>query len=137
MGHIEKIIYRITIMNMKNLKLMLVASLFVAGSHLTVANADYRFLLLSGKPGGWSKVELNDAEVIKAAEEAVKAKSIESEKLQLMFVKSAEQQIVAGVNYRLTLRLTRNGRQQDADVLIWWQAWRSPDPYRLLSWHWK
>jgi hypothetical protein len=27
--------------------------------------------------------------------------------------------------------------EKEAEAVVWWQAWRKPDPYQLTSWIWK
>jgi hypothetical protein len=29
-----------------------------------------------------------------------------------------------------------DGREKQAEAIVWWQAWRNPDPYQLTSWKW-
>ena len=94
-------------------------------------------------PGGYSAVPVNQSEVTQAAAFAVEAErqalkaAGQPALLELMSVLTAEQQVVAGVNYRLSLKVKRNGQEQLADAVVWWQAWRQPDPYRLTSWAWR
>ena len=76
-------------------------------------------------PGGFSQAATTDAEVLKAAQFAVKAHDA---KLTLQSVNAAEQQVVAGINYKLKLT-TSDGRNADAVV------WRKLDgSYELTSW---
>jgi len=58
-------------------------------------------------------------------------------RLELLRILGAEQQVVAGLNYRLKLRVTLDGEEKTAEALVWWQAWRKPEPYQLTSWTWK
>lgn len=58
-------------------------------------------------------------------------------RLELVRILGAEQQVVAGLNYRLKLRVTLDGEEKTAEALVWWQAWRKPEPYQLISWTWK
>ena len=58
-------------------------------------------------------------------------------RLELVRILGAEQQVVAGLNYRLQLRVTLDGEEKTAEALVWWQAWRKPEPYQLTSWTWK
>lgn len=94
-------------------------------------------------PGGFTAVPVNQSEVTQAAAFAVEAErqtlkaAGQPAPLELLSVLSAEQQVVAGVNYRLSLKVKRNGQEQVADAVVWWQAWRQPDPYRLTSWAWR
>jgi hypothetical protein len=75
--------------------------------------------------GGFSQAANTDAEVLKAAQFAVKAHDA---KLTLQSVNAAEQQVVAGINYKLKLT-TSDGRKADAVV------WRKLDgSHELTSW---
>jgi predicted neuraminidase len=75
--------------------------------------------------GGFSQATTTDAEVLKAAQFAVKA---HDPKLTLKSVHDAEQQIVAGTNYKLRLT-TSDGRK--ADAVVWCKLDGS---YELTSW---
>ncbi len=94
--------------------------------------------------GGYSAIAVNSKEVIDAAAFAVKAKQKAMlkpqgeppAKLELAAIVGAEQQIVAGINYRLKLKVKFHGREKDAEAVVWWQAWRKLEPYRLTSWNW-
>lgn len=94
-------------------------------------------------PGAYAPASVTDPNVQAAARFALNAeqeallKAGESATLELVDIVGAEQQVVAGVNYRLRLRVRRNGQAQDAEALVWWQAWRTPDPYQLNSWRWR
>ena len=95
--------------------------------------------------GGYANVSVADSDVIKAAEFAINAQSEtvqqrgdrQPSKLQLLKILRAEQQVVAGFNYRLTLSVVDDGNhQRTAEAIVWEQAWR-PNPYELTSWTWK
>ena len=117
--------------------------LFLAGILTALAIAETRFA--NAVPGGFSKVPTIDRELVAAASFAVKAqgelmqkkKDSPSAKLKLIKVISAQQQVVAGINYRMKLEVDLNGGTHEVDAVVWWQAWRKPDPYRLISWKWK
>ncbi len=95
-------------------------------------------------PGGFSKASVSNKEVVNAAAFAIKAqekamhdpKSPQAGKLELVKIVEARQQVVAGVNYRLKLKVKVDGKEKQAEAVVWWQAWRKPDPYRLTSWKW-
>lgn len=88
---------------------------------------------------------MTNKEVVAAAAFAITAqqnaiqgnKGAEAPKLELAAILHAEQQVVAGMNFRLTLKVKQDGKENTAEALVWWQAWRKPDPYRLSSWTWK
>ncbi len=95
--------------------------------------------------GGWERVAVTSRDVIAAAEFAVAAHASEApvpddrsgSAIELVDILAAEQQVVAGVNYRLLLSVKRDGQPEVAQAIVWWQAWRNPDPYQLTSWIWK
>jgi hypothetical protein len=106
------------------------------------------------KVGGFAVVSTTEREVKSAAAFAVKAQQTALRKesvglddpkakpqpiprLALVRIVAAEHQVVAGMNYRLQLRVTLDGEEKTADALVWWQAWRKPEPYQLTSWTWK
>jgi LmbE family N-acetylglucosaminyl deacetylase len=97
------------------------------------------------KAGGYATVAVTTKEVVEAADFAIKAhqkviqdkKDTETPKLELVTITQAEQQVVAGINYRLHLKVKLDGKEKMAEALVWWQAWRNPDPYQLTSWTWK
>jgi hypothetical protein len=41
------------------------------------------------------------------------------------------------MNYRLRIKVKLDGREKDAEAVVWWQAWKRPEPYQLTSWIWK
>jgi len=96
-------------------------------------------------PGGYTAAPVNSKEVVAAAQFAVKAqekamqekKNTQSVKLKLVKILNARQQVVAGMNFQLNVQVNVNGAKKEAEVIVWWQAWRKPDPYRLTSWNWK
>ena len=83
-------------------------------------------------------------EVVAAAHFAVaeQTKVIQKEqktatKLSLVTIISAEEQVVSGMNYHLTLKVKLDGKLKKAEATVWWQAWNKEAPYRLTSWKWK
>ena len=96
-------------------------------------------------PGGYSKASVTSREVVAAADFAIKAqekvmqqkKDGESQKLELVTILGAVEQVVAGKNYRLELKVKLNGKEKTAEATVWWQAWRKPNPYELTTWNWK
>jgi hypothetical protein len=95
--------------------------------------------------GGYAATSVTNKEVLVAAAYAVKAqqdalhtnKNAAAPKLELVTIVGAEEQVVAGINYRLQLKVKLNGREKTAEAVVWWQAWRKPDPHVLTSWKWK
>lgn len=94
-------------------------------------------------PGAFSSVATSDAGVIAAATYAVDAQRAsmraagDPAAIELVRVREARRQVVAGVNYRLEMTVLRAGAEQAASAEVWWQAWRQPDPYRLTRWSWR
>ena len=94
--------------------------------------------------GGYAKASVTEKEVQDAAAYAIEAqaktmhgqKDGRSTKLELVKILAAEEQVVAGMNYRLKLQVKVNGKGKLANAVVWWQAWREPDPYQLTSWEW-
>jgi len=95
-------------------------------------------------PGGIAKASVTKQEVRDAAAYAIKAqtkvmqgqKDGQATKMELVKILAAEEQVVAGMNYRLKLQVKVNGKEKQVDAEVWWQAWRKPDPYQLTSWKW-
>jgi predicted nuclease of restriction endonuclease-like (RecB) superfamily len=91
-------------------------------------------------PGGYATTSVTNREVVAAAAFAIKAQEKaggETASLKLVEILGAESQVVAGVNYRLQLKVKLNGKERAAEAIVWWQAWRKPGPYQLTSWNWK
>lgn len=94
--------------------------------------------------GGYSQASVTNETVQAAAAAAITAqaktlpapKEGVATKLELVKILAAEQQVVAGMNYRLTLRVKLDGKEKTAEAVVWWQAWRQPDPYQLTTWKW-
>jgi len=95
--------------------------------------------------GGYSAIAVTSREVIDAAAFAVKIQQTvmqhsdgePSAKLELTAIGGAEQQVVAGMNYRLRLKVKVDGVEKDAEAVVWWQPWRKPEPYQMTSWKWR
>lgn len=77
--------------------------------------------------GGFRQASTSDAEVLKAAQFAVKAKDA---KLALQKISAVEQQVVAGMNYRLKL-ITSDDRKVEVIVLR-----KLDGSHELTSWQW-
>jgi len=95
--------------------------------------------------GGYSAASVTNPEVIAAADFAIRAtetamrkkQDTQSAKLSLVKILSVQKQVVAGMNFRLNLKVNLNGTEKEAEAIVWWQDWRKPDPYRLTLWNWK
>lgn len=115
-------------------------------AHLFLIAASPRSgLAQPAQAGGYAKTSVTDKEVVAAAAFAIKAqqKALQEKKqpdlprLELLKILHAEQQVVAGLNYRLKLKVTLDGEEKLAETVVWWQAWRKPFPHQLTSWTWK
>lgn len=112
---------------------------------LTAASLSVCYVAAESKPGGYAPVSVADKDVVAAARFAVethqkltkKQPSEASTSLKLVSIQSAEQQVVSGINYRLKLNVEHNDKDRTAEAIVWWQAWRRPDPHRLTSWRWE
>ena len=111
---------------------------------LSLALAICAGLAVESMPGGFSKASVTDKEVVDAAAFAIKAQQKAMQKamspqpgrVELVKILEAHQQVVAGMKYRLKLEVKVDGKEKQAETVVWWQAWRKPDPYRLTSWKW-
>ncbi|MGZ0657421.1 cystatin family protein [Coraliomargarita sp. W4R53] len=100
---------------------------------------------LRDRPGGYSAATVSDTAVVNAAEFAITAQEavmndregVEPIQLTLVQLQSAHQQVVAGTNYKMQLKVSVNGSVKQAEALVWYQSWRTPDPYQLTHWSWK
>jgi hypothetical protein len=91
-------------------------------------------------PGGYAPASVADKEVVAAAAFAIQAQQKapgKHAKLELVKIRKAESQVVAGMNYRLELDVKQDGKVRAAEAIVWWQAWRKSEPYGLTSWKWK
>ena len=81
-------------------------------------------------PGGFSGVAEKDAGALAAAKAAVAA---HDPKLTLDGIEKVERQVVAGLNYRFTLKVSDGGKIRRADAVVW----RKLDgTHQLTSWKW-
>lgn len=95
-------------------------------------------------PGAYTPVPADGEEVLVAAGFAVAEQErrmsgtagSEPVRLELVGILGAERQVVSGMQYRLNLEVVENGASKQAEAVVWWQAWREPDPYQLTSWQW-
>lgn len=95
--------------------------------------------------GGFASAPTGDAAVVEAAAFAVQAQrrllreasAGKAVDLKLIAIVAAQQQVVAGMNYKLVLRVRLNGHEKRAEATVWRQAWRKPEPCRLTSWIWR
>jgi hypothetical protein len=96
-------------------------------------------------PGEYVTTVTTSQEVVSAAVFAIAAQQqalqqqpdTASAQLTLISIQAAAQQIVAGINYRLDLKVNLNGEEKTAVATVWRQAWRSPDLDQLTAWDWQ
>ena len=72
--------------------------------------------------GGYSEASVTNTEVVAAAQFAVNALAAMPERMPditLVEILSAGQQVVAGMNYRLRLKLKVDGKERDVEVVVW------------------
>ena len=70
-----------------------------------------------GRLGGYKSASVEDERVTAAADFAVKAEAEKSKKSQkLISIMKAEQQVVAGTNFKLCLKVISGGNGDEADV---------------------
>jgi hypothetical protein len=69
--------------------------------------------------GGYSKVNVDDAQVIAAADFAVEAESKKGTKFILKSITAAESQVVAGRNYKLRILVDDNGTEKTVEVVVY------------------
>jgi len=94
-------------------------------------------------PGGYAKASTQDPAVVSAAEFAVKAARQEmpgilTSTLKLDRVLAAQQQVVAGMNYRLTLRVLTNSGPREVEAVVYEpiSCDEMRPPNKLTSWKW-
>ncbi len=93
----------------------------------------------AAQPGAPQGTSVDDKDVVKAAQFAVAAQQKamkdagQSDKLTLVKIVSARKQVVAGMNFMLTLQVKVGDEARTAEAKVWWQAWRKV-PYQLTYW---
>jgi hypothetical protein len=87
--------------------------------------------------GGYSDAAITNAEVVAAAQYAIKAQAATSEQkivITLVELLSARQQVVAGMNYRLRIKVKFDGKVKEAEAVVWRKL---SGEHELTSWTWK
>ena len=100
---------------MRNSRILLMcAALFFALGLTTALSAQ------EPKPGGYSEVSKTDSEITAAAKFAVKAlKKTQGGTIKLISIEQAEQQVVAGMNYKLCLLIKTKGKTQNVTTVVY------------------
>lgn len=105
---------------------------------LMFACATWLALPASAQVGGWSDAKIDDASVVGAAKFAVKETQKKHPTLKLTKLLKAKKQLVAGMNYQVTMLLTEAVddkpvvRKAVAVVYV-----NLDDVHSLTSWSWK
>lgn len=89
---------------------------------LYVASGSVSGLLAQQPPvaGGYQEASKTDREIMSAAKFAIrKERRNEGVPLSLITIERAETQVVAGINYKLCLRVKVNGVTQDATAIVY------------------
>lgn len=81
--------------------------------------------------GGFSPVAPTDADALAAAKFAV---AKHDAKLTFQAIEKAEHQVVAGMNYRMTLRVLDAGKARQATAVVWHKLGNAG--HELTSWNW-
>jgi hypothetical protein len=93
-------------------------------------------------PGGYFEASVTNARVVEAANFAIKAeqnamqerKDAQPASLVLVEILGAQQQVVAGTNFRLKLTVRVNEAERVAEVVVYRKL---SGEYKLTSWTWK
>jgi hypothetical protein len=108
-------------------------------STICLAAAAFSPRLAAAQPGAPQGASVDDKDVINAAKFAIDAEQMALQgtgctaELTLVKIVSAKRQVVAGINFLLTLDVKEGSMQKTAEAKVWWQAWRKV-PYQLSSW---
>jgi len=115
------------------------ASPSAAASWSAAVAVSFSVVATAAVPGGWSKASVKDPEVVAAARFAVASKQADREKageegrLELVEIVAAEQQVVAGMNYRVTLTVKAGADTRKAEAVVWVRAWLDEDERSQLT----
>ena len=108
-------------MNCPSLSFLILASLLLAA---IMPDA------MAQRPGGFTEIENRDEQALAAAKFAVTA---HDPKLKFEGIEKVERQVVAGLNYRLTLKASENGMERRADAVVWRKL---NGQHALTYWKW-
>ena len=114
----------------KNLRLAMV---FVA-FYVTFGGVSEAFAQPPQPPivGGYQGASRIDRQVVSAARFAVNSQNGKrGDRISLISIERAEKQVVAGINYRLCLKVKRNGKAQEVTAVVYQDLQRR---YSLSSW---
>ena len=85
-------------------------------------------------PGGWSALDPLSDDAQEAARFAVQTYAV-AQRSRVLYkdVIEAQRQVVAGVNFKLSLQVMHDGRKRTARVTVWRQL---NGTYQLMDWVW-
>ena len=105
---------------------------------LAVATVTFAFAVFAQRTGGYREIDKTDEGAVAAAEFAVKNQSEKKEiTYKLVEIEHAESQVVAGINYRLCLKIGYHKADDDVDTTEFVRVvvYRSlQNQYSLTSW---
>ncbi|MFO7666227.1 MAG: cystatin domain-containing protein [Desulfobacterales bacterium] len=84
--------------------------------------------------GGYSKIAVDDNEVVKATNFAIKTQESilgRDTEITLIEISKASRQVVAGMNYRMLLKVKVGDKEEIVEVVVWKQL---SGEYALTSW---
>ena len=84
--------------------------------------------------GGYTKIAVDDKEVIKAASFAIKTQESildRDTKITLVEISRASRQVVAGMNYKMLLKVKVGDKEEIVEAVVWNQL---SVEYALISW---
>jgi len=113
-----------------------IGTMFLVGGIIQPASAGTNLC------GGWSEAFITNDWVTSAANFAIKAQEqvmskenpVKPVSLSLTEIVQAKQQVVAGMNYGLRLKVKCDGVAREAEVIVWRKL---NGEYVLTSWVWK
>ena len=101
---------------------------------LNVAFSCVNLVLAQQRTGGYKEISSDDAEVVAAANFAISEQGRKQEaSFTLVSIERAESQVVAGINYRLCLKVSTDdeGEPKDVKVVVYRNLRKE---YSLTSW---
>ena len=87
--------------------------------------------------GGYSKTTVDDKEVAVATNFAIKKQESildTGTKITLVEISNAVQQVVAGINYKILLKVKIGDKEEIVEVVVWKKL---SGEYELSSWNWE
>jgi len=84
--------------------------------------------------GGWQPAAIDESVQEIARFALAERQGQEAKPLRLLSVREASRQVVAGLNYRLHLRVKRGGRDREASATVYQDL---QGQRRLIAWEWQ